>query len=247
VNQQKPEPRAKGDGTTLDFHSMFFTIQGEGPYAGHRAIFVRLAGCNLQCPGCDTEYTQGRLNRDTADLVRCVFDMATDAGFDPEDLDQDFLVVITGGEPLRQSIGQFVTDLISMGLSVQIESNGVFAPDPVLARTFDSLRNDPETLRLVVSPKTSRINEVTARYAHAFKYVLDCESVDERDGLPIKALEHPASTGVARPKPGKPVYLNPFDAQDEERNLLNLRAAAASAMKHGYILGVQIHKLIGLE
>jgi len=60
INQQKPEPRAKGDGSILDFHSMFFTIQGEGPFAGHRSIFVRLAGCNLQCPGCDTEYTQGR-------------------------------------------------------------------------------------------------------------------------------------------------------------------------------------------
>jgi len=257
VNQQRPEPRVKGDGNTLDFHSMFFTIQGEGPFAGHRAIFVRLAGCNLQCPGCDTEYTQGRSTVDAKWLAAEVALMArTQTGFDPtneEQLNENFLVVITGGEPLRQTIGPFVRDLIEMGFSVQIESNGVFAPDPILAQTIDSVRNDLRAFQLVVSPKTSRINEDTAGYAHAFKYVLDVESVDPRDGLPIKALDHPASTGVARPpktnRHGEqmPVYLNPFDAQDEERNLLNLRAAACQAMKFGYILGVQLHKLIGLE
>lgn len=247
MNNQKPEPRSKGDGLTLDFHSMFFTIQGEGPYAGHRAIFVRLAGCNLQCPGCDTEYTHGREKRYTALLVAQVCEMAKAAGFDPENLDQDMLVVITGGEPLRQPIGHFVAALVDRGFQVQIESNGVFAPDPRLRQALISLRNDPDALRLIVSPKTSRINEETAGFAHAFKYVLDFESVDGRDGLPIKALGHPASTGVARPTPGKPVYLNPFDAQDDKRNLLNLHAVAVSCMRHGYILGVQIHKLIGLE
>ncbi len=247
MNNQKPEPRAKGDGSTLDFHSMLFTIQGEGPFAGHRAIFVRLAGCNLQCPGCDTEYTQGRKVMQTDDLAAAAMLMAEEAGFDEADLDQDFLVVITGGEPLRQPIGRFASLLVNMGLCVQIESNGVFAPDPELRQLLISLRNDPESLQLVVSPKTSRINEDTARYAHAFKYVLDAGSVDPVDGLPIKALDHPASTGVARPLPGKPIYLNPFDAGDPVRNTANLQAVAISVMKYGYILGVQLHKLIGLE
>ena len=30
-------------------HSMFHTLQGEGPFAGHPALFVRFAGCNLRC------------------------------------------------------------------------------------------------------------------------------------------------------------------------------------------------------
>jgi len=238
TNQQLPEPRAKSDGSTLDFHSMFFTIQGEGPFAGHRSIFVRLAGCNLQCPGCDTEYTEGRKQVDVGDLILQVDDLARQhVGV------RGLLIVITGGEPLRQTIGPFVRDLLYMGYRVQIESNGVFPPDGHLHNML--LFND--AAKLVISPKTKRVDAESSRLASCFKYVLDADSVNPDDGLPIKALDHPASTGVARPPLGMPVYLNPFDAQDEERNARNLRAVADSCLQHGYILGVQLHKLIGLE
>ena len=240
MNSQKPEARAKGDGSTLDLHSIFFTIQGEGPFAGHRSIFVRLAGCNLQCPGCDTEYTEGRREVEVQALMQEIANVATDAGV----LVHRMLIVITGGEPLRQPIGHLVSELVARGNRVQIESNGVFAPDERLNR---ALCYD-DNVTLVVSPKTKRIHADTDLLASCFKYVLDAGSVDPDDGLPIMALEHPASTGVARPSDRtRPIYLNPYDAKDEARNAENLRAVATSCMKHGYIAGVQMHKLIGLE
>lgn len=240
-NTQKPEPRAKGNGDTLDFHSMFFTIQGEGPFAGHRAIFIRLAGCNLQCPGCDTEYTDKRQTVEVAWIVRGVRNLLNQhfvAGKVP-------LIVITGGEPLRQQIGLLCATLYEAGFNIQIESNGVMAPDDRLAALLQRARSG---LTLVVSPKTKAINATTAALAHAFKYVIDHRSVDPNDGLPIMALEHPAAGGVARPPDQLvPVYVNPYDAKDEQQNQLNLQAAAASAMRFGHICGVQMHKLIGLE
>jgi len=243
LNNQKPEPRSKSDGSTLDFHSMFFTLQGEGPFAGHRSIFVRLAGCNLQCPGCDTEYTQGRVELDINRLFGMVIEKARENGVMRN---ENFLIVITGGEPLRQSIGPFVAMLLDTGFIVQIESNGVFEPDPQLS---NMLHNRVQSLHLVVSPKTKKINPMTANFATCFKYVIDHRSIDYADGLPIKALEHPASTGVARPPFGyrKSIYVNPYDVQNDHENQLNLKAAAVSAQRFGYIAGVQLHKLIGLE
>lgn len=242
MNTQKPEPRIKGDGSYLDFHTMFFTLQGEGPFSGHRAIFVRLAGCNLQCPGCDTEYTLGRQKLHVSDILARIEDLRREE----VGINARFpLIVITGGEPLRQNLDRLVEALNVRGYTIQIESNGVFAPSGKL----DQLLEFSSRVKLVVSPKTKAINARTAELASAFKYVIDHRSVSPVDGLPILALEHPAAGGVARPPQYQtpPIYVNPYDAKDDAENQLNLNAAAASAMKYGYICGTQLHKLIGLE
>ncbi|QIG67681.1 queuosine biosynthesis protein [Rhizobium phage RHph_Y17] len=245
MNNQKPEPRSKSDGfQSLDVHSYFFTIQGEGPFAGHRAIFVRLAGCNLQCPGCDTEYTEGRKEASLFEIETTIDRLAQERNAGTRQLQGPLLVVITGGEPLRQQIGPLVMNLVLAGYVVQVESNGVFEPDPILTRYL--VTRQAHT-KLVVSPKTNRVHEVCSRLATCFKYVLDHREVAE-DGLPIRALQHKAAGGVARPpNPFVPVYLNPFDAGNVEDNKKNLDAVARSCMKFGYIAGVQMHKLMNLE
>ena len=235
MNIQKPEPSTKGDGTLLDVHSVFFTIQGEGPYSGHRSVFVRLAGCNLQCPGCDTEYTEGREEWKVKHLAQLVTQTAKDNGA------PHCLVVITGGEPLRQPIGLLCMYLLNNGHSIQVESNGVLEPDPLTQNYMKA-----NLVVLIVSPKTVWVHPTNRRLAAAFKYVLDHRSVSEKDGLPIQALEHPAAKGVARPEPNVPIYINPYDAGDPDTNALNLQAAADSCRRFGYILGVQLHKLVGV-
>lgn len=40
----------------LRVNEIFYSIQGEGGRSGHPSIFIRLAGCNLRCPFCDTEF-----------------------------------------------------------------------------------------------------------------------------------------------------------------------------------------------
>lgn len=232
---EKPDMRDDG---ALDVHSIFYTLQGEGPFTGHRSVFVRLAGCNLQCPGCDTEYTQGRRRltaEAVADLVwRVIPEHHT--GRKP-------LVVITGGEPFRQDLRELCTLLVSRRYPIQIESNGVLAPESGL-HALSALG-----VQFVISPKTSRIHPAWGKYASAFKYVLQEGNVLEDDLLPIQALMHKAVPQVARPPDfyRGPIYVNPMDEKDPAKNQANLDLVARAALRHGYIAGVQMHKYMNLE
>lgn len=228
INTQPIEKRQDTDGSFLDVHSIFDTIQGEGPYCGMPAVFVRLAGCNLQCPGCDTIYTTGRHMLPIADIAAQVEALRK----------PPHLVVITGGEPFRQNIAPFVLRLIRSGYNVQVETNGTLPPPA----------NLPITTAVVCSPKTGKVNDKLKPFIDAYKYVISADSVNEEDGLPILALGHSASPQIARPHEDFPgfVYLQPMDAQDPDVNRRNLQTAVASCQKHGYILQIQIHKLIGL-
>lgn len=246
LNEQKPEPRSL-DASSLDFHSMFLTLQGEGPFTGRRSVFIRLAGCNLQCPHCDTEYTQGRVFKEPMDLAIDAGNMWRDGKMDGHIsavVKSRPLAVITGGEPLRQDISALVRHLLHFGFEVQIESNGVFAPTNEL---FQALMFHPQC-HLIVSPKTKAVHDDCHRLAMAFKYVLRHDQVNGDDGLPMRALGHKATPFIARPNASfkGDIYVNPEDSKDEVTNRLNLQAVARSCLKHGYIAGVQLHKLLDL-
>lgn len=226
VNQQPPTPVDLRDDGSLEVHSIFTTIQGEGPYAGHRAVFLRLAHCNLQCPGCDTEYTNGSERMAISEIVDRV--IRTDYS----------LVVITGGEPFRQNITPLTDALEEENCKVQIETNGILAP----AKGFSS------TAFVVCSPKTNSISKEMAYRADAYKYIIKAGDVDV-DGLPIHSLLHKVKERVARPPQdysGK-IYLQPMDEYDVTKNAENMQSAVCSVLENGYILCLQTHKYAGVE
>jgi 7-carboxy-7-deazaguanine synthase len=238
LNQQPISKLVRGDGALL-VHSIFHTIQGEGPLSGHPAIFVRLAGCNLRCPQCDTEYT------DNAQLM-------TPSGILQEVQrlhDGPRLVVISGGEPFRQpeGVGLLTLELYDADYQIQIETNGTLPPPRVMA----------EDTLIVVSPKTGKVDPFIEIVACAYKYVINSTSVDPLDGLPTLALGHTAHPRVARPPDGfttEAIYLSPADdahitslPDRAAANMANRQAAIKSCMDHGYTLSLQVHKIIGME
>lgn len=235
INIQPIEKRrSMDDGSSLEVHSLFYTIQGEGPFSGRPAVFVRLAGCNLQCPSCDTEYTDKRRDMTISQIVAEIALCSTHV----LETIRHPLVVITGGEPFRQNIAELVRWLIHSEFPVQIETNGTLPPSPLF----------PTQATIVCSPKTGKVHRDLLPYIGAYKYVLSYDSMD-LDGLPIRALNHTASPRVARPHEGftGPVYLQPMDPKNDADYMINVRAVKRSCMQNGYTLQLQIHKIIGVE
>lgn len=227
-NQLTSRQEHRPDGK-LELHHVFSTIQGEGPFAGTPAIFVRLYGCNLQCPYCDTDYTSKKELVAPLKLVELV--MAC------QPLQK--LVVISGGEPFRQNIVPAVECLLAAGFRVQVETNGT-----------GYLQDFPfDKATVVCSPKTGRINVDLAKHAHAFKYVVQAGKVNQQDGLPISTLGQLTQHSVARPPVGSmaEIFVQPLDEQDAEKNKANLDAAIQSCVRFGYRLCIQTHKLVNLE
>lgn len=227
VNLQTIEkPNLSIDG--LDVVDVWKTIQGEGPFVGIPAVFVRLAGCNLQCPGCDTDYTSNRKYHQTHELAARVRDLAGKG-----------LVVMTGGEPMRQNIAPFVRDLLYGGEHhVQIETNGtLFVPDLPWFGEFT----------VVCSPKTPKVNTNLVEFIKFYKYILKAEEVNHFDGLPTSSL----NTGVAPARPPRKfrpcdVFVQPMDEGEPEANQRNMQAALDSCMKFGYRMCLQTHKILGV-
>lgn len=243
MNTQPISKKVESNGAKLQVHSIFNTIQGEGPFTGTPAVFIRLAGCNLQCPMCDTDYTTGATEIFIQDIVDSVIAFEQKSKF----------VVITGGEPFRQNISRLCSSLLDLEYFVQVETNGTLAPT---IDTMDMERDISQRsgVYIVCSPKT-KVNPVIQKKACAYKYILSHRSINLKDGLPVTALDHTVNSQVFRPDPNCSnayldpalIYLQPADEQDKRINELNLQACINSCMRHGYILQLQLHKLIGVE
>ena len=213
----------------LDIVKMWQTIQGEGPMIGEPCVFIRLAGCTLMCPFCDTDYTSTRGRMSVGDLVERVRAIRPSG-----------LVVLTGGEPFRQNLGPAIRALNRNGFLVQIETNGtLFLSDLPYGK--------PSKLIIVCSPKTPKINQDLEQHLDAYKYIVESGAVDREDGLPTCTL------GGKRPSRPRysltdcaQIYIQPMDEQDTKRNKLHVTAALKSCYEYGYRLCLQTQKFIGL-
>lgn len=95
---------------------IYKSIQGESSFAGLPCIFVRLAGCNLRCNWCDSEYTfTGGLKMSVDEVLGEVRKLAPVK-----------LVEITGGEPMLQEreVVPLMEQLLDEGYEVLIETSG---------------------------------------------------------------------------------------------------------------------------
>jgi 7-carboxy-7-deazaguanine synthase (Cx14CxxC type) len=200
---------------------IFLTLQGEGRQAGRRAVFLRLAGCNLwsgrerdrasaDCNFCDTDFvgTDGENGgRYEADALADRVDALWGEG-------ERKLVVVTGGEPMLQLDEALIDALHDRGFEVAVESNGTL-PAPA---GIDWL---------CVSPKAG--TKVVQRCGDELKLVWPQPGIDPAE-LRRWDFRH--------------FLIQPMDGADPEAAL---RASIDFVMAHPeWALSLQAHKLIGL-
>lgn len=101
---------------------IFTSTQGEGRNAGAAAIFIRLSGCNLKCPFCDTDHSGDAMKEQ--EVANLVMDLRKDADIN--------LVIFTGGEPSLQldSMKSIIEYMRAKGYegTFAVESNGTCPP-----------------------------------------------------------------------------------------------------------------------
>ncbi|MCD8301461.1 MAG: 7-carboxy-7-deazaguanine synthase QueE [Prevotellaceae bacterium] len=92
-------------------NEIFYSIQGEGAYMGLPAVFLRLAGCNLSCPFCDTSHSRFTEMSEEEIVAEAAKHEARN-------------IVITGGEPMLQLTASLTKALREAGFSIHLETNG---------------------------------------------------------------------------------------------------------------------------
>ena len=97
-------------------NEIFYSLQGEGIYAGEPAVFVRFSGCNLACPWCDTDFTASRemTAAEIADEAQRLWRASK----------HEMFVVLTGGEPALQVDEELIEALHKKHAYIAIETNG---------------------------------------------------------------------------------------------------------------------------
>ena len=198
--------------------SMFFTLQGEGPYAGQPALFIRLAKCNLDCSFCDTFFDDGdwmTFGELESKINAAINDFWLKQGKATPTWANNginnypgVVLVMTGGEPLLQeNITEFMRQQLPRFRAVQVESNGI--PETEV----------PAGVTLVCSPKCIEKNGVAVKYlapsntilarADCLKFVMTADADSPYNNIPDWAHEW------KRANPHKEIYCSPMNVYND--------------------------------
>ncbi len=150
----------------------FYTLQGEGMYAGQAAYFIRLGGCDVGCVWCDVKESWDAEVHPKVSVKELVTAAMQYPGR---------IAVITGGEPAMHNLTALTESLRLKGFKTHIETSGSSA----LTGTWDWITLSPKKFKAPLSSvvkvadelKVVVYNKSDFRWAEEFalQVSLDCK------------------------------------------------------------------------
>lgn len=213
-------------------NEIFYTLQGEGAHSGIPAVFVRLSGCNLRCPWCDTEFADYReMSADEVVAEVCsLYDLQNP---------RRKMVVLTGGEPSLQVDQPLIDALHKAGFYICIETNGTHP----LPEGIDWITCSPKETSLQHSAVSGqaplalkRVNEVKVVFTGTYDPEV-WRSQLEAEHWMLQPLRFT----------GEWLIDHAVDEWEDDRND-NLDDTVRYILAHPFWrLSVQLHKIVGLR
>ena len=156
------------NGERLPVAEEFYSVQGEGCHTGLAAYFIRLAGCDVRCPFCDSKATWS-VNGSTP--LAPVADIAARAAASP-----CRNVVITGGEPLMHNLAPLCKALKERGFSIWLETSGAHPP----TGDFDWICVSPKAQKPPLDEVLMKANELKIIVSDAYESLTMARHYAER-------------------------------------------------------------------
>jgi 7-carboxy-7-deazaguanine synthase len=125
----------------------FYTLQGEGVFAGHAAYFIRLAGCDVGCVWCDVKESWDVSEKQWMSVEEIV---------EAASRNPARIAVITGGEPLMYKLSALCDALHAEGFRVHIETSGAYP----MSGSFDWICVSPKKFKAPLPEVVLMANEL---------------------------------------------------------------------------------------
>ncbi len=204
---------------SLPIYETFYSWQGEGCHMGKSAFFIRLFGCPIKCPWCDSAGTWH------PDFVpETIEKISVEALVAQAKEHQPAIVVITGGEPCIHDLTELTHALQTAGLKVNLETAGAYP----IRGSFDWITLSPKEWEHPLDENLA--------LAHEFKVIVDkAETIEFWE----------ATLGDQLSK--RPVWLNPEWSQRADPLILRTINSTVKNGQYDYRAGYQLHKLFAVD
>ncbi len=126
---------------------IFSSVQGEGYFSGQNVTFLRLAGCDVGCPWCDTKESW-EIKKDQYMAINQILSLVN--------LYNNKTVVITGGEPMMWNLEILTFQLKQAGYFINLETSGAYP----FSGQFDWICLSPKKFKPVLKDWFIRADEL---------------------------------------------------------------------------------------